>query len=219
MCFAFVSIFISSIVTLLLLVWTILGDHNKSAKVLSIDKKGFEFELTNRSGVLTVERYEFDDDAGKELADVGAVREEVAVLQTKAKVAVLPVNAGVFLSVLLWLILMCGSAETEGIGSKYVQGLRAVSQAVLGSGANAKIAMCVMLLAHGCEALYVWSLMTRMQLCGFSKASWCAMVVLLGYPITAQVMFLSNYSKKQQSLDSAGSNCRDEDMQKLKKTE
>jgi hypothetical protein len=189
------TIVLSSLVTLLLLVWTILGDDNKEAKLLSINKKGFEFELTSRAGEQRIERYEFDVD-GNELSDVAAVQKEVTSLQTKAKVGVVPVNLGMILTVLLWLILMCGTSDTDGIGSRYVQMLRALAHAVFQNAVNTRIALFLLIGAHFCEVLYAWTLMNRMKLCTFSKLSWSALILIIGFPVTAQIIYLNKYSLK-----------------------
>lgn len=187
------------VVKLLLLVWTILGVENKDAKVLSVDKMGFEFELTNAKKETRVERYEFNDTEGSEpLVDAAAVRKEVTNLQSKSRIAVLPLNPSVFVTLLIWLIIMCGTSESEGVGSTYVQVLQFLAHKIFQSAANSRIALWVMIAAHLCEAIYAWSLLSRIKLDTFSKLSWGALILVFGFPVTSQVIFLHKYWQKQQ---------------------
>jgi hypothetical protein len=188
-------------VKLLLLVWTILGDENKDAKVLSINKMGFEFQLTNKKGDTRVERYEFDADEKESMSDVAAVQSEVSSLQSRSRVAVLPLNLGVFLTLLLWLLLMCGTSETEGIGSSYAQVLKSIAHSIFQNAANTIIALYILIAAHVCEAIYAWTLMSQIKLDTFSKLSWSALIFVFGFPVTSQVMFLHKYWQSKSNSD------------------
>lgn len=172
--------------------------ENKDAKVLSMNKMGFEFELTNSKGDSRVERYEFDADEKDPLADVAAVQKEVTSLQSKSRVAVLPLNPGVFITLVLWLLIMCGTSESQGIGTTYVQILQSIAHGIFQSATNSRIALCLMLGAHMCEALYAWFLLAQLQLDFFTKASWGALIIVFGFPVTSQVLFLHKYWQRKQ---------------------
>jgi hypothetical protein len=140
--------------------------------------------------------YEFDADGKDALADVAAVRAEVTSLQSKARVAVLPINPGVFLTLLLWLLIMCGTSDTDGIGSTYVQVLKTMAHFIFQNSANTKIALYVLIAAHACEALYAWTRLSDMKMDTFSKISWGALILVFGFPVTSQVIFLHKYWKR-----------------------
>ena len=170
-----------------------MGDDIKDGKVLSINKMGFEFELIESQGTTRVERYEFDAEGKDPLPDVDAVKKEVTSLQNKSRVAVLPINVGIFLCLFLWLLILCGTSESPELGSKYVQTLRWLCHSIFQSAEYTKIAMYILLLSHMCEALYAYTLLSKMKLDKFCKLSWGALIIVFGFPVTKQVVFLHEY--------------------------
>ena len=182
--------------------WTFLGVDNKAAKVLSTDKMGLEFELTNAAGNTRVERYEFASDGKKAAVDVAAVREKVYYLQVKARLAVLPNNVGTVISLLLWVLLICGSPELDFIKHKFVKVLRSISLSIFQNATNTKIALYILIASHVCEAIYACTLMSQMKLDTFSKLSWSLLIIVIGFPVTSQVMFLHKYWQESNSDES-----------------
>ena len=180
----------------LLLVWTLLGDHIKDAKVASIDTMGFEFELTDSKGKTSIDRYEFDSDGKTALSDAAAVKKEVEDLLSKSKMAVLPMNLGVLLTLFLWLLLLCGTTEKQGVGSNYVQILQRMAHSIFQSADNTIKALLLLIIAHACESVYAWYLLSQVNLSKLCKLSWCALVFVFGYPVTKQTIFLNKYGLK-----------------------
>ena len=199
----------SATVDTLLIAWNIIGQTDAvSARVTAIDSDGVTVRAECRNSYTGKQytetgKFEFTSPAENKTA----VQSELDKMASRSRVVSWPPGPGALLSAALLIgCLSCTAEINPAVTSIYLQKIQAVSMIALGSIHNARIAVCLILVSHTLEALYVATICNRLKFTKFQTATWLSMVVLLGYPCTSRAKYLDTVAQRTD----AGIKCKNQ---------
>ena len=165
-------------VSLVLFAWCLLGETTaKRAKLLSLDLKGFELEISLPTGKTIEKRYAFT----RPLNDYSEAREKLMSLHGDCSLAWPPSHGAI--SVLLWVV--SSAAYFELVPISFLS--KSIGQNLL----------LLTLFLHFLEMLYVSYICQKLYLSVKSTLIWATSTLILGYPMTKQAMYLNSLTKKE----------------------
>jgi len=183
-------------VTLLLYAWNLLGIRNASyAEMKLINKDGFELDV--KIGKRSQSVYHAFKTP---LKDATESRKVLMALHEKASFVSWPTGIMPIIVLLGYIAAFLAIIPYQDLMNiKILESMKEYSlKYIFGSSTTASVVLVTTLLAHSIEAIYTYYLCTQhIKLSRANSLTWVSLCLILGYPVTADVIYLSKVATKK----------------------
>lgn len=176
----------------------------KRAKMISIDSRGFQLEVTKGKSHSAIQQHVFRSPIATPL-QMSEVSRELEALFHKASARPIVLNAPNVFMGLGWPILLIASATKDDLSAKILGGQPLLIFSALNEFLHnslsftpniAAIVLILLILTHVIEALYAQYLLRKLRLNNVTIQLWFAAILIFGFGVTQRAVRLDHVRSK-----------------------